>query len=86
MADDHATKAIAAFVSDRGIALTAIAGGTGIAYHAICDSLGKKTRTLRADEFLAVCRFIQQDPFRFMKKNARPGPGREGRRAEQTNG
>lgn len=63
---DYATRAMAKFIEEKGVQLSAISAGTKIPYSALWNSLSKTgTRSLRADEFLSVCRFIEKPAFDF---------------------
>lgn len=62
------TKAIADYIKEKGISVKKVSDKTGIPYCVLYDSLCSKTRNrdLRADEFMAVCNFLEKDPRDFM--------------------
>ncbi len=62
------TKAVANYIKSKGISVKTISERTGISYSVLYDSLCSKTRNrdLRADEFMAVCNFLEKDPRDFM--------------------
>lgn len=60
------TQEIAKYVKEKGIAITVISEKTGIPYGVLHPCLsGKRKRKLRADEFLAVCNFLEIEPMKF---------------------
>lgn len=63
----YITKRLAAYIELKGIDIKQISKGTGIAYEALYDSLRNKNRNrpLRADEYFAICRFLEKDPSEF---------------------
>jgi hypothetical protein len=65
---DYSTKAVAHYVKNKGIQIKVLAKGTGISVNVLYRALNDEARSLRADEFLAVCGFIEKDPIEFMKK------------------
>lgn len=65
---DIATKKLADYIKEKGIAITAISSTTKIPYSALWSSLSPSgTRDLRADEFLAVCLFLEKKSYGFYK-------------------
>lgn len=68
----NATKALAAYIKEKGISIKAIADVTELSEGVLYPSLGSgRGRELRADEFLAICVFLEVDPLRFcMAKKA----------------
>lgn len=61
-----ATELLSQYIRDRGFSLKAISNATGLPPGVLYPSLGKTTRrVLRADEFLAVCAFLQVEPMLF---------------------
>ncbi len=71
---DSVTKAMAEFIEEKGFQLSAISIGTNIPYSALWSSLSKSgTRSLRADEFLSVCKFIEKPAFDFYRLDNEPG-------------
>ncbi len=66
---DYATRMMAEFIDEKGIQLSAISSATKIPYSALWNSLSKTgTRSLRADEFLSVCKFIEKPAFDFYQQ------------------
>lgn len=64
----NATKALAAYINEKGISIKAISDGTGLSEGILYPSLGKgRGRELRADEYLKVCVFLELDPLRFLQ-------------------
>ena len=64
---DIATKKLADYIKEKGIAITEISSTTKIPYIALWSSLSPSgTRDLRADEFLAVCLFLEKNPMDFI--------------------
>jgi lambda repressor-like predicted transcriptional regulator len=59
---------LADYVQQKGIALTAIAEGTGLKYNAVYSTLGSRRRNVKGDELLMICEFIEADPKRFTPK------------------
>ena len=59
---DEATLAIAAHTEWLGVPIAKISRGTDIPYGILRRSLAYKERPLRADEFLAICKFLGVDP------------------------
>lgn len=55
------TSTISKFVKRRGICTKAIAENTGIPINALYKSFSGN-RKLRADEYLAICKFLGKDP------------------------
>lgn len=64
-------KNIASFVKERGINLSAMARQTGISYMALYDSLmnESKQRTLKGQELIEICRFLEINPMIFAERN-----------------
>ena len=57
------TNLIADIVADKGIKIARISEATGIPYQKLCVSLDKtKSRELRADELVKVCKFLDINP------------------------
>ena len=67
---DAATSRLGQYIKAKGFTISAISKGTNIPYFVLYDSLSnkKRLRNLRATEFLAVCSFIGQDPYKFADK------------------
>lgn len=66
-------KNIASFVKERGINLSAMARQTGISYMALYDSLmnESKQRTLKGQELIEICRFLEINPMIFAERRRR---------------
>ena len=60
------TMALAKYVKERGIQVSVIASKAGVSQAALYVSFSGK-RKLRADEYLAVCDFLDIDPKEFNK-------------------
>ena len=65
---DELTKALGETLRDTGINLKRLAINTGIPYWTIYNSLGAngKSRSLRADEFMKICRVLMLNPWDFI--------------------
>lgn len=63
------TNRVSKYVRDKGINIRAMSRGTNISYEILYASVGDKNRNreLRADEFLAICSFLELDPMSFKK-------------------
>lgn len=60
---DPATEKIRAVVRDRGIRLSVLARKAAVPVAVLYRALGKRGRqSLRATEFLAICRALEIDP------------------------
>lgn len=64
---DTTTVNVANFIDRMGINISAISRGTGIPDGVLRRSIVRKERNLRSDEFMAICDFIQRDPFEFYR-------------------
>ncbi|MBP3488841.1 MAG: hypothetical protein J6K53_10650 [Roseburia sp.] len=65
-----ATKNVAAYINKMGISIKAISNNTGLSQGVLYSSLGTgRERELRADEFLAICIFLDKDPMGFYKES-----------------
>jgi len=62
---DVATTNISDYVNRMGIKIAALSRGTGISDDILRRSIVKKQRSLRFDEAIEICRFIDKDPFEF---------------------
>ncbi len=62
---DSMTINISKFVERTGIKISALSCGTGIPYGVLRRSIVRKERSLRASESMAICNFLQRDPFEF---------------------
>lgn len=63
---DCATRLMARYIEEKGVQLSSISAATKIPYSALWSSLSKTgTRSLRADEFLSICKFIEKPAFDF---------------------
>lgn len=61
---DCATRAVAKYIREKGYSLLKMSEKTGIPYGRLYPCVSAK-RSLRADEFLAVCKFLEKNPFDF---------------------
>lgn len=61
------TKAVSDYVKHKGVTVTALSKATGIPYGALLPSITGR-RKLRADEFLAICDFLEIAPEKFQQK------------------
>jgi len=64
---DKETKNVARYIKEKGFNLTALSKNTGIPYNALRDSLsgGARSRSLRAGEFIEICKFLGKNPMYF---------------------
>ena len=61
------TKKLSQYIKEKGVSITRIAEKTGISYQILVNCFDeKKSRELKADELLLVCRFLDVNPFDFM--------------------
>jgi len=69
---DTLTKNVSRYIRKKGISIKKISEGTGIPYAALYDSLLHKSRNreLRADEFMAICKFLEKKPEDFAEEDA----------------
>lgn len=69
----NTTKLVSDYIKARGYSLKSIVIGTGLPETVIYPSLGRNPRrTLRVDEFFAICTFLQVEPMMFYQKNEEP--------------
>lgn len=65
----NATRKMASYIRSKGISIKAIAEATnlttGVLYPSLRTRTTGRTRPLRVDEFLAICAFLEADPFDF---------------------
>jgi len=64
------TKNVSNYVKSKGINLSLMSRKTNIPYGVLIASLGEnpRDRELRADEFLAICGFLEINPLDFAGK------------------
>ena len=62
---DHTTSLAADYICRLGVKQSAISRATGISEGILRRSLSTRKRSLRAEELLAICAFLQVDPMRF---------------------
>lgn len=64
------TKKLSNYVKAKKVNISALARETGVPYSALYNSLCKeeRDRSLRDDEFVAVCSFLGVDPMDFAEK------------------
>lgn len=60
------TQNISRYIENKGITIAKISEVTNISYQKLCRSLNNKSRELRADELLLICRFLEVNPYDFM--------------------
>lgn len=65
---DGATKNLVKYVEEKGISVAAISKNTGFSPGVLYPSF-KNKRALRADEFLAICSFLEKNPLDFKKNH-----------------
>jgi hypothetical protein len=64
---DFATKAIADYIKQEGIQIKVISQKTNISDNILDMSLNNLVRPLRANEFLAICAFLDKNPIAFKR-------------------
>lgn len=69
---DKATKKMASFVKKRGITIAAISENTGISTGVLYPSFSG-SRSLRANEFLKICNYLEIDPKLFSDEQPKVG-------------
>ena len=68
---DTVTYRLGLYIRDKGTALTTISEATGIPYQKLWFSLNPKgKRSLRSDECLAICEFLEKNPMDFYRDSA----------------
>ena len=63
---DITTMELAEYVRNKGISLEHMSAATGISANRLRRSLEKRSRSLPANEYLAICDFLKKDPHDFM--------------------
>ncbi len=66
---DPVTVQVADYVNRTGINRAELSRRTGISEGILRRSLARQERSLRADEFLKICRSLEKDPFSFEEGN-----------------
>lgn len=69
---DSTTKAVADFIKSKAIPLNKISENTNIPNSVLTKALVELNRSLRANEFLAICVALEKDPNDFKILPARP--------------
>lgn len=66
----NVTQNVSNYVKSKGINLSLMSRETNIPYGVLIASLGEnqRNRALRADEFLAICGFLEINPIDFAEK------------------
>jgi DNA-binding Xre family transcriptional regulator len=64
---DFATKAISDYVKQKGIQIKVLSRSTNISDNILYRSLNECVRPFRANEFLAICAFLEKSPSDFKK-------------------
>lgn len=68
------TQRVADFIKDKGISIAKISEKTGIGYQILCNCFDEnKSRQLKADELLLVCRYLDVNPYNFMEAASNHG-------------
>lgn len=64
---DLPTRNLGSYIKEKGFNLSEISRKTGIPYRTLYDSLANKgvDRSLRAGEYLVVCKHLEVDPMTF---------------------
>ena len=61
------TKTVANYIKQKGIPIKELSRSTDISDYILYRSLYKMVRPLRANEFLAICAFLEKNPDDFKK-------------------
>ena len=64
---DIVTKAVADYIKGEEISIDELSKNTDISGDSLSNSLIKLTRPLKANEFLAICAFLEKDPNDFKR-------------------
>ncbi len=67
---DISTKRLVEFARDKGVSILNLSKKTGIPYGKVYSCFSGK-RSLRADEFLSVCKFLEKSPLDFSPEGRR---------------
>ncbi|MCQ4638003.1 helix-turn-helix transcriptional regulator [Anaerovorax odorimutans] len=69
------TSEIAGHIKEKGINVSKMARDTGVSYQALYASLcdEDRKRSLRDDELIAVCKFLDINPMEFANEPKRTG-------------
>lgn len=70
---DSTTIGVSDCIKELGINISALSRGTGISDGVLRRSIVRRERDLRSEEFMAICDFLQRNPFDFYKGRNRPG-------------
>lgn len=64
------TKNVSRYIKENGFNLSKISRATGVPYSALYNSLfdSERKRSLRDDEFVAICDFLKINPMDFAEK------------------
>ena len=67
---DNATILLGDYIISRGISIIGLSRTLNIPYRQLYKSLSiKRSRSLRASEFLSICAFLKLDPLDFVDKD-----------------
>ena len=61
------TKMVANYIKQKGIPIKELSRNTDISEYTLDRSLNKLVRPLRANEFLAICAFLEKNPNDFKR-------------------
>lgn len=78
------TKALSEYIKAKGITITSISEHTGISYGVLQPSLSG-ARKLRADEFLNVCCYLNENPLTFYDNKLKAGQVAATKQSEPAN-
>lgn len=70
---DVATTNISNYIKKIGINISALSRGTGISDDILRRSIVRAERSLRFDEAISICKFLEKEPFDFYKGFTRTG-------------
>lgn len=65
---DVTTNNVADYIKGIGINISALSRGSGVSDGILRRSIVNKDRSLRAGEFMDICKFLHKDPFDFFQE------------------
>ena len=74
---DKVTQAVALYIKNRGISVSAVSRGTKIPDGILRRSVSSLERNLRASEFIDICAFLEEDPASFATSRENSAQERE---------
>lgn len=71
---DVITTNVSNYIKRMGINISALSRASGVSDGILRRSIVRKERSLRADEAIAICKFLGKDPFDFYQDGNRTEP------------